>query len=461
MYKVRNRIPQYPSPWAAVLICFLLLTACGPSVGSYKEQRTPKLVSNDWTGYLRGGDHSGINKNEANINPNTAPQLKLHWVAPADNRIFSQPVVSNGLIYWGSGDGLEHATDFFVGGGDAHFYALNALTGAVIWRTSLGNSSAFFLWASPVVFKGSVYEGVSSLADCPLVQGKFVQMDAATGAIIHTFNTVPQGCLGGSVWGSATLDADNDAIYFATGNGGQCSKPEPYAVALVKLDASDLTYIDSWQVPPSNQIPDSDFGSTPTLFKATIGGVTKQLVGVANKNTKYYAFDRDTIGHGPVWSVSVACYCASGGNTVAPSAWDGTNLYIASPGTNIGKNACNGGLRAVNPANGAFIWEHCLGGGPVYGAVTLAPGIALVSQGHYFLVVSTADGGTLFRYFNETEQLAVVKYNICSSPIYRGSVTLCITTSIAERSEPFDSSSTACCNGCSASQWSARSVDLH
>jgi len=40
----------------------------------------------------------------------------------------------------------------------------------------------------------------------------------------------------------------------------------------------------------------------------------------------------------------------------------------------------------------------------VYGAVTLAPGIALVSQGHYFLVVSTADGGTLFRYFNETEQ---------------------------------------------------------
>ncbi len=450
MYKVRNRIPQYPPLWAGVLICFLLLAACGPSVGSYKEQRTPKLVSNDWTGYLRGGDHSGINKNEANINPNTAPQLKLHWVAPADNRIFSQPVVSNGLIYWGSGDGLEHATDLsgkqvwtarlgtstatvtsikiggkltpvvFVGGGDAHFYALNALTGTVIWRTSLGNSSAFFLWASPVVFKGSVYEGVSSLADCPLVQGKFVQMDAATGAIIHTFNTVPQGCLGGSVWGSATLDADNDAIYFATGNGGQCSKPEPYAVALVKLDASDLTYIDSWQVPPSNQIPDSDFGSTPTLFKATIGGVTKQLVGVANKNTKYYAFDRDVIGHGPVWSVSIACYCASGGNTVAPSAWDGTNLYIASPGTNIGKNTCNGGLRAVNPANGAFIWEHCLGGGPVYGAVTLAPGIALVSQGHYFLVVSTADGGTLFRYFNETEQF-FGPASISNGVIYVGS----------------------------------------
>src|SRR6266700_930790 len=411
MYKVRNRIPQYPPPWAGVLICFLLLAACGPSVGSYKKQRTPKLVSNDWTGYLRGGDHSGINKNEANINPNTAPQLKLHWVAPADNRIFSQPVVSNGLIYWGSGDGLEHATD---------------LSGKQVWTAILGTSRNVCNTDSVGVISTATVTSIKiggKLTPVVFVGGgdaHFYALNALTGAVIHTFNTVPQGCLGGSVWGSATLDADNDAIYFATGNGGQCSKPEPYAVALVKLDASDLTYIDSWQVPPSNQIPDSDFGSTPTLFKATIGGVTKQLVGVANKNTKYYAFDRDTIGHGPVWSVSVACYCASGGNTVAPSAWDGTNLYIASPGTNIGKNACNGGLRAVNPANGAFIWEHCLGGGPVYGAVTLAPGIALVSQGHYFLVVSTADGGTLFRYFNETEQF-FGPASISNGVIYVGS----------------------------------------
>src|SRR5260221_14202303 len=109
MYKVRNRIPQYPPLWAGVLICFLLLAACGPSVGSYKEQRTPKLVSKDWTGHLRGGDHSGINKNEDNMKPYTARQLKLHGGAPADNRILSQPVRSNGLTYWGPGGGLEHA----------------------------------------------------------------------------------------------------------------------------------------------------------------------------------------------------------------------------------------------------------------------------------------------------------------------------------------------------------------
>src|SRR5215472_1904541 len=129
MHRDRRWIPQFPPPWASIVICFLLLAACGPSVGFYKEQRTPKathkVVSNDWPGYLAGGDHSGINKNETTINPNTAPHLKLHWSAPADNRIFSQPVVYNGLIYWGSGDGLEHATD---------------LSGKQVWTAKLGTS---------------------------------------------------------------------------------------------------------------------------------------------------------------------------------------------------------------------------------------------------------------------------------------------------------------------------------
>jgi outer membrane protein assembly factor BamB len=467
LYTQRDWALHHFPLWAVFVICFFFLAACGPSVGAYKEQQTSKAIhkvaSNDWSSYLMGGDHAGINKNESLINPVTAPQLKLHWTALAQDRIFSQPVVSNGLIYWGSGDGLEHATDLhgkqvwttnlgtshgicniynsgvlstatvapitmggkqtsvvFVGGGNAHFYALNTLTGAIIWSTSLGSSPSHFLWASPVVFKGSVYEGVSSLADCPLVQGKFVQMDATTGAILHTFYTVPGGCVGASVWGSPTLDESDDAIYFATGNSGRCSRQEPYAVALVKLRASDLSYIDSWQVPKSRQIPDSDFGSTPTLFSATIGGVTKQLVGAMNKNTIYYAFDRSAIGRGPIWHFSVTCYCGRGENAISPGAWDGTHLYIAGPNTTIGKNTCKGSLRAVNPANGAFIWQHCLNDGPVYAAVTLSPGLAFISEGHYFLVIATANGKTLFRYLDSNEQF-LGPPSISNGVIYVGS----------------------------------------
>jgi len=56
----------------------------------------------------------------------------------------------------------------------------------------------------------------------------------------------------------------------------------------------------------------------------------------------------------------------------------------------------------------------------VLGAVTLAPGLALVSEGHYFLVVATANGQTLFRYFDETEQF-FGPASIANGVIYVGS----------------------------------------
>jgi len=460
---------QKKSLWVVLGILTSLLISCGHSVGTLKAVRILKparaVVSGDWSSYLMGGGREGFNQNETIINPTTAPRLKLHWATPARARIFSQPVVADGVIYWGSGDGLEHATNLngkqiwavnlgtsrgicnsdrtgvistatvapvviggkqtsvvFVGGGNAHFYALNAVTGAVIWSTFFGSSPQHFLWSSPLVYEGSVYEGVSSLADCPLVQGGFVQMDAATGSTIHTLNTVPDGCLGGSVWGSPTLDMVDGSIYFATGNGGRCSKPEPYAVALVKLRAKDLSFIAAWQVPPSQQIPDSDFGSTPTLFDVTIGGITRHLVGVVNKNTWYYAFDRTAIGKGPVWSVRLACYCNGGGNTIAPGAWDGTHLYLASQAATIGTNTCAGSLRAVNPANGTFIWEHCLNSGAVFGAVTMAPGLAMVSAGSHFFVIAAATGKTLFRYFDSNRSESFMgPASVSNGVIYIGS----------------------------------------
>lgn len=422
-----------------------LLTAAFAIEQLLTTPHTAAPVSVDWSSYLLG--NGGYNPNETQINPTTVAHLKLHWTAEAGERVFSQPVVANGIIYWGSGDGIEHATDLddkqvwtanlgtsrqncnlkgsgvfdtatvtsvvikgkktlavFVAGGNAHLYALDAATGATIWSTSLGEPPDTFLWSSPVVYNDSVYEGVSSLDDCPLVQGKFVQMDAATGAITHTFNTVPDDCTGASVWGSPTIDAATGSIYFASGNGLRCNrKTEPYAVALVKLRLSDLSFIDSWRVPRAEEVGDGDFGSTPTLFNATIGGVTKQLVGLVNKNGTYYAFDRTALSQGPLWKVPLRCKdCAYSRDTIAPSAWDGRYLYVATKGTTIGNTDCHGSLRALNPATGASIWEHCLQDGPVFGAVTVVPGVAVVSEGSHIVAMATADGKTLFDYTSST-----------------------------------------------------------
>src|SRR5262249_34803145 len=119
----------------------------------------------------------------------------------------------------------------------------------------------------PVFYKGSIYEGLASFGDCPLVRGGIVQMNAVTGTVENTLYTVPAGCTGASVWGSPTVDTTTGDIYFGTGNAGSCGSPETLAAAVVQTDSS-LNLLSTWQIPGNQQIKDGDFGSTPTLFHA-------------------------------------------------------------------------------------------------------------------------------------------------------------------------------------------------
>jgi outer membrane protein assembly factor BamB len=79
-----------------------------------------------------------------------------------------------------------------------------------------------FIWSSPTVYKGSVYIGLASFGDCPLVQGQFFQLDVTTGKIEHTFDVVPGGCLGGTVWGSPAIDEAKGTVYIGTSESDTC-----------------------------------------------------------------------------------------------------------------------------------------------------------------------------------------------------------------------------------------------
>lgn len=126
------------------------------------------------------------------------------------------------VMYVGGGGTLD-PTGGAVPHPQARIYALDALTGSILWETALGRAPSHFSWTSPAVFQDSVYMGVSSFNDCPLIQGQLVKLDARTGAIQHTFDVVPTGCEGGSVWGSPVVDEPRGDIYFATGNARICS----------------------------------------------------------------------------------------------------------------------------------------------------------------------------------------------------------------------------------------------
>ena len=365
--------------------------------------------------------------------------------------MFSQPIVSNGIVYWGSFDGNERATDtagnliwqtnlgttsppgctdpseagiastatvttdvpvdgatsvLYVGGGNSKVYALNAATGAVLWSYDVGGNPSTFVWSSPAVFGNSVYIGVASFGTCPDVQGQLLKLDRVTGALQGTFNVVPNGCIGGGVWSSPTIDAAAGTIYFTTGNpAGSGVQEDPCATtemapAIIEVNASAMSLVGSWTIPVAQQTccGDGDWAATPTLFSGVIGGQSEPMVGSINKNGIFYAFERDALSSGPVWSTRIAIggeNPTTGSGDIAPAAWDGATLYVGGDYT----SSCAGTVNALNPSTGAFIWQHCFADGPVLGAVTVTSGgVVAVGEGNNIATVSAANGASLFSY---------------------------------------------------------------
>ena len=410
-------------------------TPAGTSAAVSRDRFT--YVGAALAGTYRGDlGRSGFYPAETGLHP---ASLKRHWTASAGGGSFAQPIVANNLVYWSDWTGLEHGTDLnghdvwttdlgtttppasdncspasagptstptlttlgntpvmYVGGGDGALYALNALNGAVMWQTQLGPSPDNFIWDSPAVYNGTVYIGLASFGDCPLVQGKVFALNAATGAITHTFNTEPNGCVGGGVWGSPTVDPSDGSVYVATGNPG-CGGSASLAPALIKLRASDLSVVASWIVPAAQQGADGDFGSTPTLFTATINGSPVSMVGTVDKNGVFYAFDRSKVGSGPVWQTRLTLGSGNGDpavGSIVSAAWDGSRLYVGGGNT----SSCTGTIDALNPNSGAFVWQSCQSS-HMFAAITAIPGVVVEGTiGGSLVFLDSASGATLFTY---------------------------------------------------------------
>jgi polyvinyl alcohol dehydrogenase (cytochrome) len=394
----------------------------GPSTYQYDLQRS---------GYAAG---------ETTLNASSASSLTVKWSTHAAEST-TQPIVSGGRVFWSTWDGYLRANDVasgdgdwslpigfvnqpdcggvtgpdstpavasvsgrstvFVGGGTGQFLAVDAATGQVLWQVQLAQSPPSFVWSSPAYYNDHIYIGIASVGDCPLVQGRLVELDAASGATVATFNAVPDGCTGASIWSSPTIDETTDSVYVTTGNAGDCpaDPTEPYSEAIVRLRASDLGVVDVWQTP--NNLGDNDFGATPTLFSGKIGGLPRNLVGAVNKNGYFYALDRDHLADGPVWTDFIgvpglcgSCYAAY----LASAAWDGSSLYVGGDQAVIAGQNCPGSLRALDPDDGTERWTDCLTQGRVLGAVIAAPGVVAANAGDHALVVDSTKGDVLFDY---------------------------------------------------------------
>ena len=354
--------------------------------------------------YLSNNSRTGYDPTQTGLTTSNASSLKLDWTDTGGGGGFSQPTIVNGIAYWGDWNGNEHATNattgvdlwqtnlgtttpppgdgcsppeagivgtatvatvgsttvVYVPGGNATMYALNAANGAILWQTNLGTSPDWFMWDSPVLANNDIYIGTASYGDCPLTRDNLVELDADTGAILNTYATVPAGCVGGGMSGSPAVDPVDGSVYITMGTlQGGCAAGEPLAEAIVKFTSS-LSLVSAWQIPANQQIGDSDFIATPTLFTATISGQARSLVGAANKNGTFYALDRTNLAGGPVWQQQIAStngtcpQCNGAGGSIAPAAFDGTTLFVAGGETTVNGQSCDGSLNALNPATGSL-----------------------------------------------------------------------------------------------------------
>src|SRR6516162_3071513 len=72
-------------------------------------------TSGDWPSYLNNGARTGFNSAETVVTPATSPRLHQLWADTAGGSISAEPIQVNGVVYYGSWDGLEHAVDAATG----------------------------------------------------------------------------------------------------------------------------------------------------------------------------------------------------------------------------------------------------------------------------------------------------------------------------------------------------------
>ncbi len=198
---------------------------------------------------------------------------------PSSPGIASTPAVAADVgdvpaVIFGAPDPASNA-------GDGRLWAVNANTGALIWRSPVlasRTANEQIGYDSPVIYGDRVYVGVSNHCDSPIIAGKLYGVDLETGALLGGFTTfVASAIRGGGIWSSPATTADGDVI-ITTGNGcvpynGGCtSEPSPdHALSMIRLDGTSGAMIWKFQPVPWSLDDDPDWAAVPTVHAASCG----------------------------------------------------------------------------------------------------------------------------------------------------------------------------------------------
>src|SRR6266566_3127295 len=423
--------PKWRSMRLLAVLMLVAITLSGVAGGVMNRLIPARAASGDWPTFLHDTQRTAAG-NDTTISAGNAAQLALKWAFNTGGPIAASPTVVGGIVYVGSWDGYEYALNaatgalvwktflgqttapcypqlagvssaadvengvVYVGGGDSNWYALDAASGGILWSVFVGdNTKGWYNWASPLIYNGYAYIGTSSVGDCPLIPGQLLQVNLSTHQIVHTATFVPQGQVGGGIWTTPSLDTSTNTIFITTGTRNQ--NTQTLSEAVIALDANTLAIKASWAVPNSMQTVDSDFGNTPLLFNDSHGN---PLVTAVNKNGFDYAWNRNNLAAGPVWSQTVtlpgSCpQCGDG--SVSSGAFANGMLFQAGGSTVINGVGYRGAVRALNPDNGNIVWQHGEAA-PVIPGLAYSNGLIFDGAGATFEVLDASSGTRLYSY---------------------------------------------------------------
>jgi polyvinyl alcohol dehydrogenase (cytochrome) len=306
------------------------------------------------------------------------------WSRAVGPQVNGTAAIAGGIVY------VPVNIDEDTGSGHPSVVALSLLTGIPLWQTTIDSQPGADVYGSPVVAGGKVYIGASASyaeENLPLVhdRGSVVALNALTGAVVWRTYTVPPGDDGGAVWSTPAIDPATGLLYVGTGNAYHA----PAAAttdAVLALDARTGALVASFEatagdVNQDGSGIDADIGASPNLFTSPSG---QQLVGEGDKAGDYWALDRRTLAR--VWETNVGPGGEIGG-ILGSTASDGSAIY--------GPDTQNTETWSLSDG-GAPRWTTTASGGYHLGPVAVANGVVYSTDNQGYLVArSTADGSLL------------------------------------------------------------------
>ncbi|HKD08009.1 MAG TPA: PQQ-binding-like beta-propeller repeat protein [Bryobacteraceae bacterium] len=307
---------------------------------------------------------------------------------------FNTPIPVRSALTHGIGPGGSPAV--FFGDTLANFYALDAGTGALLWKAHADDHKAAFITDAPAWYEGTLYVGVSSgeeiagaapTYECCTFRGSVLAIDAGTGKTIWKAYTVDPpaptgktpagvrkfGPSGAGIWSTPTIDTKRDVVYVATGDN-YSDPPTRTSDAILALDrktgkilwSRQMTANDAFVVScgapspdtqtncPESKGPDFDFGQPPILVSLPNG---KRALVIGQKSGMAHAVDPDQQGE-VLWQTRIGKGGALGGIQWG-SAADNRNMYVALSdiGFHVGGNSPDGApALALDPTAGGGVF---------------------------------------------------------------------------------------------------------